>query len=1481
MSNRINEYLSLDIFNDDYSSILNEFKTLKIEEIDNIINYVDEQHSVLSKLKTLEKNNNDDNFYACIEMKFNKKYTQASYCVNYLYEQYIKITDYSIYTDDVIKNIGNFNNITSNITKKANSYNEKINLIKQNIPSIEAEILKSNLTNGYLSPIINQIDLILTQQYGEKLIKSSYNYYKNNINGKIDNIFNIINNSFIEIFNSLEEQLKSNFPKFKYSTRRFSSYAMIYRSIISLNFTYNYFKSIENLQKNEFYYTISYYYNYLLTKMNYYYYYVINNIPINDMNLNIFSDLRRKEVDDVFNKLIKKINDSKNSALNINNQINILNNEESNFFDINSKLNEYINQTKNYLDNKIKEIYLLDNGRLLDDEYSYAINLYFENSDFSKQVDAFYNQIYDKLFIELNQDKFKQLMKDNFDFKVDGLIKEMHIYLSNSSKEIYNDFLAVKDNYKTKLEEEINTFFTKEGIIEKINNLYKSEIKLISKNTFTSLNKYISLALNKVKVYLDSESKRLDTTSVSINKDFSVINNTLKHYKDYLYNEIITILYNIGNDFRNNLINKVYNNYIEPGLNSYITEAKKYTNCFKEYKLLSSTYNLGEIINETIKDLVFEYEEIVKRQIDYGLELRLTRIKTNINTDSLKDFINDEIEKKYSSTLLIVLNKIYKYDSAPPYDFDNNIKNNIDNEFKTNINNIKNLLTSEIKGDNFEVNIDDWKALNFVEIKSKLLNIENQFDNFISSEENHENTYINESTQKIIKLNFNNSLNSIISSFGNDYFEREEKYNEYFRIIDLYNDLKSAVVQTFSFYIALSVGQNSTLPKELKNKICDMNNIESLILRNMDYIIKSVNTTIEKFITDVKDDLINHYLSYLENEALIAVNLDNSVVEVIKNNLEIVKNEIEKTYSDSLYSNLDKKFISTYNETLNIETESILDLINRNKEIQISEMGDLFTLEPENILEEINDNINTILKSIIEYDSLTFIPPDELNIFFNNFPEAQIKPIYDEFKNNIDKLSKNLIISHFNNNTKNYENSFKLDKIMNYSQESSFVFKNNYIDNISLYLDHYRVDYPELYKKELNKENEYVINYKPLEDTLQKLLTNFENAKIYIETLKEFNDYDKVINNNINNLNIAFKESVSLIKNGNYGFEIENDFNDKLYDLKDTTLNYYKTINESYYNIRKYLNESLENIDILLNKCINVCYEDLMNQYKKIVEEEEQIDEEDTKTEEELNKIHTNFKIENNRYYIDAQIKNLLHYTRFKYNLEFENNNYRKLKLNVSIINKSRPKIMELDIYTFFGHCGRDGFFITTDINDINYQMNLNYDTKSNNITYITNTNFDKYEYNIEQYQVEDSDDTVCFTIEYITFCFNTGNCENRTSLFNEKYFNDQTDRELIKRYDVLRGELAIINSNNADAFEHYNHSINLAADFEERTKLFSKTREKGFTIIPLKIYFKHGRAKMEIALASGKHTYDKRQDLAAKAVKRDVEREMRDRQKF
>ncbi len=57
-----------------------------------------------------------------------------------------------------------------------------------------------------------------------------------------------------------------------------------------------------------------------------------------------------------------------------------------------------------------------------------------------------------------------------------------------------------------------------------------------------------------------------------------------------------------------------------------------------------------------------------------------------------------------------------------------------------------------------------------------------------------------------------------------------------------------------------------------------------------------------------------------------------------------------------------------------------------------------------------------------------------------------------------------------------------------------------------------------------------------------------------------------------------------------------------------------------------------------------------------------------------------------------------------------------------------------------------------------------------------------------------------------------------------------------------------------------------------EITRLFDQVRQKGFTIIPTKVYLARGRAKVEIALARGKRQYDKRRELAS----REAEREMR-----
>ena len=58
-----------------------------------------------------------------------------------------------------------------------------------------------------------------------------------------------------------------------------------------------------------------------------------------------------------------------------------------------------------------------------------------------------------------------------------------------------------------------------------------------------------------------------------------------------------------------------------------------------------------------------------------------------------------------------------------------------------------------------------------------------------------------------------------------------------------------------------------------------------------------------------------------------------------------------------------------------------------------------------------------------------------------------------------------------------------------------------------------------------------------------------------------------------------------------------------------------------------------------------------------------------------------------------------------------------------------------------------------------------------------------------------------------------------------------------------------------------------------EIRRLIGKVQEKGFTLIPLRLYFSDGRAKVELGLAKGKKLFDKRESLRRKAMERDMER--------
>lgn len=61
-----------------------------------------------------------------------------------------------------------------------------------------------------------------------------------------------------------------------------------------------------------------------------------------------------------------------------------------------------------------------------------------------------------------------------------------------------------------------------------------------------------------------------------------------------------------------------------------------------------------------------------------------------------------------------------------------------------------------------------------------------------------------------------------------------------------------------------------------------------------------------------------------------------------------------------------------------------------------------------------------------------------------------------------------------------------------------------------------------------------------------------------------------------------------------------------------------------------------------------------------------------------------------------------------------------------------------------------------------------------------------------------------------------------------------------------------------------------------EINKLLGKIKEKGYTLVPLQVYFKDGKVKVEIGLARGKKLYDKREAIAKKDQRREAEKEFK-----
>jgi SsrA-binding protein len=101
---------------------------------------------------------------------------------------------------------------------------------------------------------------------------------------------------------------------------------------------------------------------------------------------------------------------------------------------------------------------------------------------------------------------------------------------------------------------------------------------------------------------------------------------------------------------------------------------------------------------------------------------------------------------------------------------------------------------------------------------------------------------------------------------------------------------------------------------------------------------------------------------------------------------------------------------------------------------------------------------------------------------------------------------------------------------------------------------------------------------------------------------------------------------------------------------------------------------------------------------------------------------------------------------------------------------------------------------------------------------------------------------------------------------------------------DLRDGEVWLVNASIAtyDQGNIANHEPErprkLLLHKREIASLIGKVRERGFTLVPTRLYFKDGRAKVELALARGKERHDKRSDIARRDADRQIERALKSR---
>ena len=1401
---RLNTKISDNIFNNKYVGKIIEYKSEREKNISKINQNIENQNIKIKRNNIANDHTND----FCVKFKRKISYGCVNgvvyavlnkndyYCFQSPYNSnYLKLIQHSINSDENLKKFLNtFNSFYSLISQKAKSYNEKIIEFKNSISLLEQKTINKKAVSNSLSQIRDEINSLLNMKYGEEIIKSSYNYYQNNTERIMGNLLNDISSKWNEAYDTLYEEVNNNLNNFKNSMNEFGIMSSIFNSFITQNITRIYYDSIENHQKNEMNYTIKYYYNVLLKLVQTNHQYIINKIPTNKIGFNTILEERKKEVNNYFTSLIQNIKKSENDSLSFDNQISALKVAKTNFFKINNILSDNIINTNASLTTRTGKILNLRNNKV-NDEMSLTSRFYLENIISGKEIEELYEQITKKVFVYLNLEKFKDLLLENWIFDQDDFINKLNTTLYNSNLEISQEFSSLKKDFTNQLENQITRYFTKAIIEQRIADLYKSEVKELENSQVEGIKKYIVEILNKIKDHFKNEAIRLNSTSNSFSKDYTQIQNRLNEYKNEIFNKLKNTIFKIINDFHQNMMNKVYIDYVEKYLNEYIIESKKFTSGYEEEKLLNSSYNLREITDNIIENFVNDYKKIIQLKIDSKYDDYYQKIKDKVNLDNLQKLINNEISEGFNSILYPILKEIEKFNSDDAgynqYDLNNDIQNDIQSTINSKISEIEKIMNTT-KGNNYQVelNVLEWEILDFTKVYDDVLRtIQNSFDEFIMAVRANEENNINKFLQNIIKSNFNNFLNNIIPSFGNDFFTRIIKYNENFKIASLYNNLKYSLAETLTYYLFLYGSSSLTaLTKDLKLKIYSLNNLDSIVENRNKQVLDLLETKVDEFIVDSKEFIIRRYKTMIETDASIESNFNELIIDKIKQNINLVQDEIEKDYTLLLNQYFKNQLIKSYTDVMNSKTNEMIRTIKNEREQLKINLDDLFTIQPDSVLEDINLKVNNTLDSIEKFNShLNKVKISEQLInYLNSYGETKIRPIYESMIEFLNYETKDKIIANIEENSQNYIQNLNHSDFIPYSNYLYSLFETNYINPIKNNINTYGInDYPTNLENEINRINDRnrrrrarllseeeieiarqeKIADKGIDDTFKNLLTSSNNTKSYINTFKKFQEFDELITNSINKVNLAYLSSQKRIIDNDYEEEVFNELNNKLENLKSISLDYYQQINQSYYRVKNYLIESINGIWTDLNKCANITYNTFTDKYNSISNEVESFDKEESEISQE--KIQNTYVVGNQNQIISVNytIINMTKKTKFKYDLLFEDAGIKKPFVKISINNENKPRKIYYELVKQLNGCGRHVESLEIEANDLNYTMNVDFNTQSTDINLTAINKFQAYHYFKEIYEIQEKSFHKCYVIQGVKTCHDNSYCDDNDKI--------------------------------------------------------------------------------------------------------------------